>query len=98
MELHRNDKIKIIVALAIIAGLIFFTAFTIGLILVIGFFGLIGYMFYKGIKQKIGNVGVPGAAAKDAMAAKKRYMARRKKFPGAYGRHPFTGRRLRGFR
>ncbi len=97
-ELHRNDKIKIIVVLAIIVGLIFFTFLTIGILVFGGIIFLYLWIFYKGIRQKIENIGVPGAAARNAMAAKKRYMARRKKFPVAYGRHPFTGSRVRGFR
>ncbi len=32
IELHRNDKIKIIVVLGIIVGLVFFTFITIGIV------------------------------------------------------------------
>lgn len=98
VELHRNDKIKIIVVLAIIVGLVFFTFITIGIVVIGGIIALVAYGFYKGIRQKIENIGVPGRSMKDAMAAKKRYIARRKSHPGAFGRHPFTGHRLRGFR
>jgi hypothetical protein len=88
VELHRNDKIKIVVVLVILVGLVFDPFLVLGLVILGGFIGLILWMAYKGIRQNIENLFVPGATAKAQNASNMRYKKRTAQMKAKYGLRP----------
>ena len=96
MELHRNDKIKIVVVLVILVGLVFDPFLVIGLVIIGGIIGTFLWMAYKGVRQNIENIFVPGATAEAQKASNKRWKKRTAQMNARHPlRHPFTGARMR---
>lgn len=85
MELHRNDKIKIVVVLVILVGLVFDPFLVLGLVIIGGIIGMFLWTAYKGVRQNIENIFVPGATAKAQTASNARWKKRTAKMTARYG-------------
>ncbi len=85
MELHRNDKIKIVVVLVILVGLVFDPFLVIGLVIVGGIIGLFLWSAYTGIRRNIENLFVPGATAEAQKSSNARFKKRAAKMTARYG-------------
>ncbi len=93
VELHRNTKIWLLIIGICIVAIIFFGVWAIAAIIIFGFIGGTIYTIYRGIRNKVEEVGRGEFKIGKNQAAYKKRVA---SHPGAYGRHPFTGHRLGG--
>ena len=98
MELHRNDKIKIVVVLVILVGLVFDPFLVIGLVIIGGIVGMFLWTAYKGIRQNIENLFVPGATAKAQHASNARFKKRSAQMKARYGIKPVNRMSFHGMR
>ena len=98
MELHRNDKIKIVVVLVILVGLVFDPFLVIGLVIIGGIVGMFLWTAYKGIRQNIENLFVPGATAKAQQSSNARYKKRTMEMNARYGVRPVNRMSFHGMK